>query len=119
MEYSLKLYSSHQRNPEAQPLLTIMEGTMEVIPGSRIGFSYAKVYLDITNSLVENKRYYYDLSYKFAGDIHWQRGAVYTPQPDYPGAAALELLIDQPNPIDGEWMDRTLQYFIGWGLSEV
>lgn len=114
MDYRLVLEAAQQDDDKER--FVLMEGRLQQISGMRSDFSYAAIYRKLDE--LRGELYRYRLYYRLPGDDEWTVDLPYTPQPDHPDPT-LKIMKEQPNPLQPDWLQMTLQHFIGWGLSEI
>ncbi|MCD9026109.1 hypothetical protein [Cohnella silvisoli] len=116
MEYQLTLHPPRELDPK-EPIV-LMEGTMERLKGYRQSFSFVKTVQAVSKQLIPGT-YVYDLRFRRIGSANWVKTVVHAPHPGFKGRPTLEVIEEIPNFASEEWLDKTMQYAIGWGLSEV
>lgn len=116
MEFRLTLHRTSEFEPKDS--FVLMEGTLEQLEGYRKSFSFMKTVQLVPDELIPGT-YVYDLQFRRSGAAQWEKTAILPTHPSYKGSATMEVVSEIPNLSSDEWLEKTSQYAIGWGLSEV
>ncbi|MFC5404133.1 hypothetical protein [Cohnella soli] len=113
MEYRLTLLPLSGSKPKVD----LLEGKMESLEGYDETFSFVKSVQLVPGELAPGE-YVYELQFRRPGTACWEKAVMHAPHPGFEGRATLEVIEEMPNFSSDEWLEKTMKYAIGWGLSE-